>query len=215
MERVRKDFLTTLEPLVPLKGKLVLHVGCGGGKLSAQIAERCGQLVGIDSNKVLIETAGKRRIRNATFRCEDICETLLEEKMFDIVIFTLPLHRITKCSRVKVVRQVVRLAKPGGRVVVFKRGVMGSFHHAEVEFGPHGQHLPQEADYVVLDKHRALILDRDTLGYYTLYRFDTVEECQTLLNVSEERVPALKLFLEGHHYVLKEEGDINLYTLRP
>jgi len=67
-------------------GGRVLEIGCGNGYTLSKLSKslRC-EFVGIDANRAMIAVASGRRLRNVTFRVDDILSPRLKERDFDIV----------------------------------------------------------------------------------------------------------------------------------
>src|SRR4051812_37474548 len=89
MERIKDEFLSKLEKVVPLNGLQVLEIGCGDGTRSQRIAKRCRSLTGIDPDNHKIAAAWRRNISNAQFRRSGAeALTFVHDASFDIAIFT-------------------------------------------------------------------------------------------------------------------------------
>ena len=67
-------------------GCRVLEIGCGNGYTLSKLSKslRC-EFVGIDANKAMIVIASGRRLRNVTFKVDDVLRPRLRERDFDIV----------------------------------------------------------------------------------------------------------------------------------
>ena len=113
---LRLDWIQTL---VPLKGKQVLDVGCGGGILSDAMARAGAHVTGIDlatkSLKVAQLHALETQTPNVSYR-EVSAEALAAEKpaSFDVVTCMEMLEHVPDPA--SVVRACATLVKPGGWV---------------------------------------------------------------------------------------------------
>jgi 2-polyprenyl-6-hydroxyphenyl methylase/3-demethylubiquinone-9 3-methyltransferase len=113
---LRLDWIQTL---VPLKGKQVLDVGCGGGILSDAMARAGAHVTGIDlatkSLKVAQLHALETQTPNVAYR-EVSAEALAAEKpaSFDVVTCMEMLEHVPDPA--SVVRACATLVKPGGWV---------------------------------------------------------------------------------------------------
>ncbi len=111
----------------------VLDVGTGGGMLLAGAAKRLtrgGRAVGIDiwSAKDLSDNTAAAARRNiaiegvgdrAEVRTEDTTKLSSSDGRFDVVVSLLCLHNIErKPDQAKACREIARVLKPGGRVVI-------------------------------------------------------------------------------------------------
>jgi ubiquinone/menaquinone biosynthesis C-methylase UbiE len=128
-------------------GEAVLDVGCGTGSL-AIVAKRqvgpTGIVSGIDPSPGMIARARSKASKAGTdVRFETgIAEALpFPAAHFDVVLSTLMLHHLARPARHQFVREVHRVLKPEGRLLVVdfahaqdKRGVLAHFHrHGHVD----------------------------------------------------------------------------------
>jgi ubiquinone/menaquinone biosynthesis C-methylase UbiE len=108
-------------------GYRVLDSGCGPGTIVLQAAERVGpsgEVCGVDLSEKMLEQTMKRA-RDAglqdriLLRRADLYETLpFEQDYFDVVISTYVFDLIDTPDLPKVLRGLVRVLKPGGRIVL-------------------------------------------------------------------------------------------------
>lgn len=102
-----------------LKGReVILDVGCGDGKITAEIASRLnnGSVVGIDQSSEMIELAQKRyRLSNLQFQQIDASQIEYEE-LFDIIFSNAALHWIRDHSNL--LERFFRSLKPKGRLLL-------------------------------------------------------------------------------------------------
>ena len=138
--------LTRLKP-----GESVLDVGCGTGTLAIAAKRRVGptgKVFGIDASPEMVERAG-RKARKAgvdiVFKNESIDELSFPDAQFDVVLSTLMLHHLPRNLREQGTREMGRVLKPGGRVLVVdfgglgqQKGLLAHFHHR------HGHVKPAE-----------------------------------------------------------------------
>lgn len=103
-----------LQYLNPQKGERILDLGCGTGDLSEKIYESGAEVVGIDNSATMIDAA-KKKYPGILFFQQD-ARHMNQEGLFDAVFSNAVLHWIPE--KEKVIAQVHRLLKPGGRLVV-------------------------------------------------------------------------------------------------
>ena len=97
-------------------GERVLDLGCGDGRLTAELAALvpAGFVVGIDASENMIETARNDHVaRNLRFEVEDI-NALAFEGEFDVVFSNATLHWVKDHARL--LGSVFRALKDGGGV---------------------------------------------------------------------------------------------------
>jgi 2-polyprenyl-6-hydroxyphenyl methylase / 3-demethylubiquinone-9 3-methyltransferase len=111
--------LDWIDKLVPLGGKQVLDVGCGGGILAEAMARRGAQVLGIDlavkALKVAQLHALEQNVSQLEYR-EVAAEALADEQpaRFDVVTCMEMLEHVPDPA--SVVQACATLVKPGGRV---------------------------------------------------------------------------------------------------
>jgi 2-polyprenyl-6-hydroxyphenyl methylase/3-demethylubiquinone-9 3-methyltransferase len=111
--------LTWIDDLVPLKGKRVVDIGCGGGILADSMARKGAEVLGIDLATKALRVAQlhalEAQTEGVTYR-EISAEKLADEQpaSFDVVTCMEMLEHVPDPA--SVVRACATLVKPGGRV---------------------------------------------------------------------------------------------------
>ena len=152
-ERVFRDKLVALGRLSP--GESVLDIGCGTGTLAIAARRRvgpAGEVFGIDASPEMIARASSKAARagvDVSFTTA-VAESLpFPDARFDAVLNTLMLHHLPRALRHECAREIRRVLKPHGRVLVVdfahaqgRRGLLAHFHR-------HGHVDPAETRSVV------------------------------------------------------------------
>ena len=97
-----------------LRGRRVLEVGCGDGRVTALIAQEPAQLVAIDPDAARISRARQDR-PGVDFRIGTGEDLKFPAGFFDLVLFTLSLHH-QDCSLA--VKEATRVLREDGRILV-------------------------------------------------------------------------------------------------
>ena len=111
--------LAWIDDLVPLKGKRVVDIGCGGGILADSMARKGADVLGIDLATKALRVAQlhalEAQTEGVTYR-EVSAEKLADEQpaSFDVVTCMEMLEHVPEPA--SVVRACATLVKPGGRV---------------------------------------------------------------------------------------------------
>lgn len=108
-----------IDALGPARGERVLDVGCGTGRLGAEVAERVapdGEVIGIDPLPLRVDIAtGKHRaFRAFVGRAEDL--SAFEDRSFDVAYMNSVLHWIE--DKPRALGELRRVLRAGGRVGV-------------------------------------------------------------------------------------------------
>jgi ubiquinone/menaquinone biosynthesis C-methylase UbiE len=120
--RSRADGSSTrlIDALRPTSADHVLDVGCGPGLLSLALAERAGQVTGIDLTPEMLEQAralqGELAIGNIQWQQGDILPLRFPDGAFSIVVTKATFHHLTDPAAV--LAQMIRVCAPGGRIAV-------------------------------------------------------------------------------------------------
>ncbi|MFF7971159.1 methyltransferase domain-containing protein [Streptomyces sp. NPDC007905] len=107
------------------RGDRVLDVGCGTGYLTRHMAARVGPdgtVTGVDPSPPVLAYARNRKRRTGSACCtyqEGIAESLdLPDASFDTVVSSLMLHHLPEDLRLPALREMRRVLRPGGRLLV-------------------------------------------------------------------------------------------------
>ena len=128
--------------LVP--GSRVLDAGCGGGGMTRLLAEAvgpAGQVVGLDTNPELIKF-GQAQVVNTDlaqrikFEEGDIRSLPFEDGSFDLVWCSRAVHGLP--DQLVGVRELGRVVRPGGRLVIREGGLSGQFMPFDLDIGEPG-----------------------------------------------------------------------------
>ncbi|MEV6056520.1 methyltransferase domain-containing protein [Streptomyces sp. NPDC052107] len=147
--------LAELSGAVP--GDRVLDVGCGTGYLTRHMAARIGPkgaVTGVDPSPPVLDYARGRNRRPGSAPCdyrEGVAEALdLPDASFDTVVTSLMLHHLPEELRPMALREMYRVLRPGGRLLV-------------AEFRPPksriGRHLVHSGAGDAMAHHRVDLLD--------------------------------------------------------
>lgn len=107
---------TVLARLAPAPGERILDVGCGTGRLTAEIASAPGILVvGLDRSTSMIAEAGRRAAAGQVAFVRADGSRLPFARTFDAVFSGATFHWIRDHDRL--FREIHRVLRPGGRLV--------------------------------------------------------------------------------------------------
>jgi ubiquinone/menaquinone biosynthesis C-methylase UbiE len=103
-------------------GNQVLDVGCGTGYFTRLLAEAVapgGTALGIDpSPEVIARARRSTHLPNCAFS-EGIAEALdMEDQSYDVVVSSLMIHHLPESLRPRAIREMYRVLRPGGRVLL-------------------------------------------------------------------------------------------------
>lgn len=102
-------------------GHAVLDVGCSGGYLASKLAVAAGpagHVTGVDPSQAAIAHAQRSAPQNMTFTQGVAQDLRLPDSSFDVVTCTLAMHHVPARQRQAAVREMYRVTKPGGRLLI-------------------------------------------------------------------------------------------------
>jgi len=105
-------------------GEHVLDVGCGTGvltRLAAQEVGSEGEVIGIDASAEMIQVAKRCAVKvhsKANFQLGVVESLPFEDERFDIVLSSMMLHHLPPELKVTGLREIFRVLKSGGRLMV-------------------------------------------------------------------------------------------------
>jgi len=112
------------------EGESVLDIGCGGGvdtMIAAIMVGPAGQVIGVDMSSEMVERArqnlSQTNLKNVSFRESSAEDLLLPDKDFDVVISSGVFNLIPE--KLKALREVFRVMKPGGRFMMADQVLTG------------------------------------------------------------------------------------------
>ncbi|UFS61717.1 2-isopropylmalate synthase [Sulfurimonas sp. HSL-3221] len=147
--------LPVVELLSPKAGETILDLGCGEGSLAVEIQKRGADVVAVDLNADMVESAKAKGIDAYVMSAT----RLPFEQRFDAVFSNAVLHWVTEPRTA--VRQIRQALKPGGRFVAEFGGhgnaaqvveAMARVFERHPEFGPFENpwYFPTDAEYRAL-----------------------------------------------------------------
>lgn len=139
-ERRFRQTLLDLARVTP--GEAVLDVGCGTGTLAILARQRVGPggtVCAIDASPAMISRARRKAARasvDVAFEIAAAEQLPFSDCRFDVALSTVMLHHLPRHARQQSAREMRRVLKPGGRVLVVdfgtpsreRRSLIGRFH---------------------------------------------------------------------------------------
>lgn len=101
----------------PASGMRVLEIGCGTGSNLALFQKAGCRIAGADLSPAMLDVARRKLGGNADLRLCSAAEMPFEDASFDLVIAFLTLHEMTPEMRDLAVVEMIRVARPDGRLL--------------------------------------------------------------------------------------------------
>jgi ubiquinone/menaquinone biosynthesis C-methylase UbiE len=103
-------------------GDRALDVGCGTGYLTSMLAAEVapgGSVIGLDASAAMVAEASRQRSSAGCTYTVGAAESLeFEDAEFDVITSSLMLHHLPPELRVPALREMRRVLRPGGRVLI-------------------------------------------------------------------------------------------------
>ena len=121
-EKAFRNFVIDTAELKP--GEAVLDVGCGTGTQALSAKERVGEagrVSGIEPSLEMVTYARRKVVRQGLL--VDIQPGVIEQinqpdRSFDVILCIIVMHHMPDESKLKGIKEMARVLKPGGRVLV-------------------------------------------------------------------------------------------------
>ena len=97
---------------------LVLDLCCGNGLLSAEMAQRCDTVVGVDFCEKLVEDIELRGSKNIVGIIADILNVQFRAESFHRILFAAALQHFTQAQVIRLLKDQARYLKPGGILLI-------------------------------------------------------------------------------------------------
>ncbi len=218
------QYITTILSQCDLRGKDILEIGCGKGRMTRDLAKHARRVVATDPDAAALAKARADISANnvAFIRAPNGIPEFAAES-FDLVIYTLSLHHVPVAAMANSLRAAARLVGRNGCIIVVEPGNGGSFLEAKVRFGAgSGDETPAREAAI-----RAMHALEDwtvgeTVTFRTKFRFDDDEDFFVNMLPSYRQQPetfltAVRHFLDQHRTgngIILESGR-SLNILRP
>ena len=173
--------LPKIEEFIKLDGKTLLEIGCGDGRLTAQLAGKAFAITAIDPDEASIEAAG-RSINGVEFQIGSGEKLDFADETFDIVLFGYSLHH-QDC--VKAMAQARRVARRSGQILIIEPHHEGEYSRLVSIFEKDETSLLQTTyDYITSGSFNILRQDAYSVNYpfadekelYTYFRKNYMTE---------------------------------------
>jgi SAM-dependent methyltransferase len=115
----RAEMVSTLEQLEPLQQAVLLELGCGTGRYTLPLAERCAAILAVDFSLESLRTLARRLPRGAPVALvhADIARLSVAEGAFDRSLSTLVSNLPSVAARGAMYALAAKALRPGGHFV--------------------------------------------------------------------------------------------------
>ena len=203
-QRYRVDKVLSIHNPTPTDR--VVDLGCGWGTFGFELADRVGEIVGVDFSEKSIEICNRRLESDAhdklRFVCADAGDTGLEGSHFDLVIAADLFEHLYPDDSERVSKEAHRLLKPGGCFSTWTphRGhCLETLKNRDIVLKRDVSHV----DYKSMERMRALL----TKQGFVIERAYYAESHLPGLNVAERLLQGLVPFLRRRIAVLGRKPE--------
>ncbi|HHP7232083.1 MAG TPA: class I SAM-dependent methyltransferase, partial [Xenococcaceae cyanobacterium] len=102
---------------LPIKGNIVLDIGCGTGEFSRLLAQRFNKVIALDLSPKMIEVAKQRsqHFDNINFQVADILQWQFPSEKFDAIASIATVHHLPLESLLPILKAALN---PGGKLII-------------------------------------------------------------------------------------------------
>lgn len=211
MQRIKEEFLDSVERVIPLNGLSILEIGCGDGSRSVAIASRCKSLTSIEPDESKLKQALARKISNATFKIGSGEKLSFDDESFDAAIFTLSLHHIPIEKMAVAIDEAVRVTRKSGHIIFLEPTEDGTFFDAEIQFDAcDGDERKEKiAAHKTIMNHEKLQAVKE-IDDETIFKFDSINDFVESMSPKKKKAE-IENFLERNKYILRAGRRINIF----
>jgi SAM-dependent methyltransferase len=166
MSREVTTDLTVLERLVPVSGRDVIDIGCGGGVLVRALTARGARVTGVEISESQLASAIRDDDGNGARYVVGVAQRLpLADASVDVVVFMRALHHVPPDDMLEALSEARRVLRPGGVVYIAEPLAEGDFFELtslvedEREVRAAAQRTIADAGSVGLDRVESLEYD--------------------------------------------------------
>ena len=197
-----------IEQLPPLEGLRVLEIGCGRGGFARYLAERGANVVAADFSPAAVEITNRLLSdqENADAVVADIEALEFASDTFDLVISLDTIEHVP--SPKAAVSELVRVAKPGGRIIITTNNYLGLIGLWRLAMKVTGFRFTEMGQPI---NQPLMLFPRAKLMHELECRVDVVDGRGHYLRVPRYQLGYLRLgFLEHPHALTKHFGTHRL-----
>jgi SAM-dependent methyltransferase len=120
--------LTVFDRLVPVSGRDVVDIGCGGGMLVSALTARGARVTGVEISESQLAAAIRDDDGSGARYLVGLAQRLpLEDASVDVVVFMRALHHVPPADMLDGLREAARVLRPGGAVYIAEPLTEGDF----------------------------------------------------------------------------------------
>ena len=120
--------LEVLERLIPVGGRDVVDVGCGGGALVRSLAARGARVTGVEISESQLAAAVRDDNGSGARYVVGVAQRLpIPDESIDVVLFMRSLHHVPPEDMLEALRGAARVLRPGGAVYIAEPLTEGDF----------------------------------------------------------------------------------------
>jgi SAM-dependent methyltransferase len=120
--------LAVLERLVPVSGRDVVDIGCGGGVLVRALTARGARVTGVEISESQLAAAIRDDDSGGARYVVGVAQRLpLADASVDVVVFMRALHHVPPPDMLSALREARRVLRPGGVVYIAEPLAEGDF----------------------------------------------------------------------------------------
>jgi 2-polyprenyl-3-methyl-5-hydroxy-6-metoxy-1,4-benzoquinol methylase len=199
------QYIETILAHYDLAGKEVLEIGCGGGRITRDLAGYARRVLATDPDGAAIARA-KAAVPAANIEFLQVVAGVpeLPAGSFDLVIYTLSLHHVPLGQMTASLEQAGRLLREDGVIMVLEPEEKGPFMEAKRRFGiGSGDESRQQAAALRAMHELAGWTVGETIRFQTWFQFADEEDFFTskvpgFRQMSADKAEAIRAFLRPY-----------------
>lgn len=205
IQDITNQYIAAILSRCDLSGRDVLEIGCGKGRVTRDLAQHARRVVATDPDADALAKARQAvAAANVEFMPAPSGLPDLPAGSFDVVVYTLSLHRFPVAEMAESLRGSAGLLREDGVIVVVEPGEGGSYAESKQHFAA-GSGDARSAQMAAIRAMHAMEgwKTGETIMFRTLFQFDSEEDffaarLPDYLQKPDTFVAGVRKFLDQH-----------------
>jgi ubiquinone/menaquinone biosynthesis C-methylase UbiE len=161
---------------IDLHGKVVIDVGCGNGKITRMLSNRCKYIYGIDTPEIIEKTLTGKSLINVQFKSGIGQELPFHDNSADVIIFFASFHHVPDGEMVKAIRECYRVLKNSGQLCFLEPAPKENSYYELLRIADDEAEIQKQAYQIIKSLDSMGFNNLKEAGYYLVRSYGDFED---------------------------------------